>query len=353
MFRNDNLVGVDIGSSSIKVCQLAESRKGLDLVRLGYEPLPPQTIVENHIQNASAIVESLARIFRDNGIKNRNVAMSFSGQSVIVRRIPVEMMTPAELAEHMPGEAEQHIPFDLKEVETAYEVMRRRPEATAIDVLLVAARRKDVQEYFQLARDAKLRPILIDIDAFAIERVVALGPGLPKDEVFAIINVGANLTTITIVVRGVSSFARDITLGGDLMCDRISKGIGCTFQDAEWIKCAGPYRPGVAPEVRSAIEAAADSIAAEVKRSLDFFINTSGEEGFSKVLLTGGTANLSAVAHAIERQTNVRVEPFSPMEQVKAAADIDENVLSARAPQLGVALGLALRKKNDGHVRFG
>jgi len=168
MAEGKNLVGVDIGSSSIKVCQLKDGRRGIEMIRLGYAPLPAQTIVDGHVMNSGAVVENLSRIFRDAKIKSRDVAMSVSGQSVIIRKITVPMMTPAELAEQIQWEAEQHIPFDIKDVQIDYEVLRRRPEAGQMDLLLVAAKRDEIQDYAQLAREAKLKPQIVDIDAFTI-----------------------------------------------------------------------------------------------------------------------------------------------------------------------------------------
>jgi type IV pilus assembly protein PilM len=348
MADGKNLVGVDIGSSSIKVCQLKEGRKGLELVRLGFEPLPAQTIVDNHVMNSGAVVESLSRIFRDQKIKTRDIAMSVSGQSVIIRKITVPMMTPAELAEQIQWEAEQHIPFDIKDVQIDYEVLRRRPEASQMDLLLVAAKRDDIHDYSQLARDAKLRPIVVDIDAFTIQNLFEFSRGLPPEEIIALINVGASLTTLNIVARGVSSFTRDITNGGNLISDEIRKKLGIAFEQAESIKCAGPDTAGVPPQVHSIVEAVTDSIAAEIQRSLDFFMATSGEGEISKAILTGGTANLPALAQAVERRSRVHVEVFSPVEKIAAtAAEIDQNVLAARGAQLAVALGLSLRRDKE------
>ena len=112
MAEGNNLVGVDIGSSSIKVCQIKETRKGRTLHKVAYAALPPQTIVDGHVMNASMVTETLLRLFQEKQIKQRNVALSVSGQSVIIRKITVPMMTPAELDEQIQWEAEQHIPFE-------------------------------------------------------------------------------------------------------------------------------------------------------------------------------------------------------------------------------------------------
>src|SRR4051795_13732066 len=150
MAEGKNLVGVDIGSSSIKVCQLKDGRRGLEMIRLGYAPLPAETIVDGHVMNAGAVVESLSRIFQDAKIKSRDIALSVSGQSVIIRKITVPMMTPAELEEQIHWEAEQHIPFDIKDVQVDYQVLKRRPEASQMDLLLVAAKKDQINDFAQL-----------------------------------------------------------------------------------------------------------------------------------------------------------------------------------------------------------
>ena len=115
MAEGKNLIGVDIGTSSIKVCQLKQGRKGVVIQKLGYAPVAPQVIVDGQVMDATAITESLQKIFRDQGIRNKDVAVSVSGQSAIIRKISVPLMTEEELQEQIQWEAEQHIPFDIKE----------------------------------------------------------------------------------------------------------------------------------------------------------------------------------------------------------------------------------------------
>src|SRR5262245_40454369 len=205
MSEGKNLIGVDIGSSAIKVCQLRESRRGYGLLRVGFTPLPPQSIVDGHVMNSQAVVEGLSRVFAEAKIKQKEVALSISGQAVIIRKISVPMMTAAELDEQIQWEAEQHIPFDIKHVHVDYEVLRRRPEAGQMDLLLVAAKRDEISDYTQIARSAKLKPLVVDIDAFTVQNLFEMNRGIPPDQTFAIINVGASLASINIVSHGAST----------------------------------------------------------------------------------------------------------------------------------------------------
>ncbi|HEX9295276.1 MAG TPA: type IV pilus assembly protein PilM [Polyangiaceae bacterium] len=348
MAEGNNLVGVDIGSSSIKVCQLRDGRKGLELIRLGFLPLPAKTIVDGHVMNGGAIVECLSRIFHDRKIKSRDIAMSVSGQSVIIRKITVPMMTAAELAEQIQWEAEQHIPFDIKDVQIDYEVLRRRPEAGQMDLLLVAAKRDEIQDYAQLARDAKLKPQVVDIDAFTIQNVFEFSRGLPPDQTVAIINVGASLSTLNVVARGISAFTRDISNGGNFITEEIRKRLGITFEQAEDYKCGRPEAGTPPHQLMSIMQGVIDSIAAEIQRSLDFFMATSGEAEIARIFLTGGSAKIPLLAQAIERRAHAPVEVFSPLERIGVdTALVDPAALSTLGPQLAVALGLSMRKDRE------
>ena len=358
MGEGKNLVGVDIGSSSVKVCQLKETRKGYQLLRLGYAALPPQTIVDGQVMDAGTVVDTLQRVFEEAKIRRgAQVALSVSGQSVIIRKITVPMMTAAELEEQIHWEAEQHIPFDIKDVQVDYQVLRRRPEASQMDLLLVAAKRDQIQDYAQLARDAKLKPVVCDIDAFTVQNLFEMSRGLPPDQTFALINIGASLSSLNIITNGVSAFTREIANGGNVITEEIQKQMNVPQEQAETYKCGGGKpvdgeTQGMVPgQVVEVIESVTDSIAAEIQRSLDFFMATSGEGEISRIYITGGSANLATLASAIERRARVPVEVWVPTERIIVEAkEVNRELLQERAAQLSVALGLALRKDREARV---
>jgi type IV pilus assembly protein PilM len=350
MAEGKNLIGVDIGTSSIKVCQLREGRKGYGLVRVGYAPLPSQTIVDGHVMNSQAVVEALQRVFSDARIKQREVALGISGQAVIHRRITVPIMTAAELDEQIQWEAEQHIPFDIKDVNVDYEVLRRRPEAGQMDLLLVAAKRDEINDYTQIARTARLKPLVVDSDAFAVQNLFEYNRGIPPEQTFALINVGANLAAINIVSRGVSAFNREIANAGNYITEQIQKQLGVSFEQAEEFKCASITggAGSVPAQVPQVIEAVCDTIAGEIQRSLDFFLATNGEAEMHRVFVTGGSANIPALAAAIVRRSRTTVEVVQPMENVGVEAkEVNPQLLQFRASQMSVALGLAMRKEKE------
>ncbi len=354
MGEGKNLVGVDIGTSGVKVCQVRESRKGLGLVRLGFVPLGPQVIVDGQVMDQGAVIEALQRVFSEAKIRQRECAISVSGQAVIIRKITVPMMTEAELNEQIQWEAEQHIPFDIKDVQVDYQVLRRRPEASQMDLLLVAAKRDQIEDYAQLARNAKLKPVVCDIDSFTVQNLFEYSRGLPQDQTIVLINVGASLSSLNIVSNGASAFTREIANGGNVITEEIQRQLSVPFDQAEAYKCGGdPSGPsgGMVPQqVVQIIEAVTDSIAAEIQRSIDFYMATSGEGEISRIYVTGGTANLAALGAAVQRRARVPVEAWAPTEKIFVEArEVDTTMLQSRAAQLAVALGLSLRREKETH----
>ncbi|MFO0659023.1 MAG: type IV pilus assembly protein PilM [Polyangiaceae bacterium] len=348
MAEGKNLVGVDIGSSSIKVCQLKETRKGFSLAKMAYAPLPPQTVVDGHVMNSGVVVETLAKVFHDNKIKQRDVAMSVSTQSVIIRRISLPIMNAAELDEHIPWESKQHIPFDLKEMQLDYEVLRRRPETGQMDVLLVAAKKEEINDHANLAREAKLKPVVVDIDAFTVQNMFENVRGLPTDQTIALINIGASISSLNIVSNGATIFPRDVPTGGNAITEQLQKQLGIPIEQAEAYKSATDETGLLSKSAVSIIRDAADGVAGEIQRSIDFFLATNGDIELSKIFVTGGSANLPQLCSSLERRSGVGVEVFLPTEKLTIEPkEVDPKMVSLRAAQMSVALGLALRKDKE------
>jgi type IV pilus assembly protein PilM len=304
-------------------------------------------------------VDALSRIFSQSKIVQREVALSVSGQSVISRKITVPIMTTAELDEQIQWEAEQHIPFDIKDVQIDYEVLKRQPERGQMDLLLVAAKRDEINDYAQFVREARLKPVVVDIDAFTVQNLFEVSRGIPPDQTLALINLGASLSSLNIVTAGASAFTRDIASGGNTITEEIQRQTGVSFEQAEAYKCGevsggdaagAPFRSGgmIPQQVQEVIDSVSDTIAAEIQRSLDFFMATSGEGEIQRIFVTGGTANLATLRNAIQRRAKSPVEFFNPIEKlVVDTRNVPEPLLRERHAQLAVAIGLGLRKEKE------
>ena len=314
MAEGKNLVGVDIGASSIKVVQLKESRKKLQVIRWGWAPLPPQTIIDGHVMNSGAVTETLARIFHDGKIQQRDVAIGVYGQSVIVRKITVPMMTPGELDEQIHWEAEQHIPFDIKLMSIDYEVLRRRPEAGQMDLL---ARGREEGRDQRLRRDPAARPSSARPSSTSTpspsRTSSSTSTASRRTRTIALLNLGAAVSSLNIVSKGVSAFTREITNAGNSITEEIRKALSCSYEQAEAYKHGGGETQIVPQEVTAIINQACQALAGEIQRSLDFYLATSGEPEIGRIYVSGGSAYLAPLVQAIEKRARVPVQIFDPM----------------------------------------
>jgi type IV pilus assembly protein PilM len=347
MSEGKNLIGVDIGSSSIKVCEIREGRKGArSVVRFGYHPLPAQSIVDGHIMNSGAVLEGLEKLFHKQ--RRKDVALRISGHSVIIKKVTMPLMTPAELKEQISWEAEQHIPFDVSDVELDYQVLRRRQEEGQMDVLLVAAKKEEIQDLVNLATEAKLKPKVIDLDAFTVQNCFEAGYGVPPpDQSTVLLHVGASLTTINILSNSNTAFTRDIANGGNAITEEIQRQLSISQEEAEAYKCGSGG--GIVPqEVPRIIQDVVQSLSGEIQRSLDFYLATSGEREVSRVVLSGGSARMEALKEAIAQRCRAPVEVLDPLRAAKVDANTSgASELDVRGPAATVAFGLALRKDRE------
>lgn len=349
MAEGKNLVGVDIGSSSIKVVQLKETRKRLQIVRAAFAPLPPQTIIDGHVMNPSAVTETLMKLFHDKKIPQKEVAVGVYGQSVIIRKITIPIMTPAELEKQIGWEAEQHIPFDIKVMSVDYEVLRQRPESGQMDLLLVAAKRDEINDFSNIVKDAKLKPLVVDINAFTVQNIFEQQNGmLSPDQSIALINIGATVTSLNIISGGISAFTREITNAGNSITEEIQRQVNVPYEQAEAYKCGGGTSDIVPQDVHQVIASACDGLAGEIQRSLDFYLATSGEKEISRVFVCGGSAYLAPLLTAVERRARVPVVMFDPAQHLQCDPKfVNEQELRGRAAQFVVALGLGLRRDKE------
>jgi type IV pilus assembly protein PilM len=353
MARGKNVVGLDIGSSAIKVVQLKETKRGLQLLNFGMAPLPPEAIVDGALMNSSAIVDTILELYARTRIKNKDVAIGIAGHSVIIKKIMLPVMTPEELEESIQWEAEQYIPFDINDVNIDVEILNPgAPHGGQMDVLLVAAKKEIVNDYTAVVTEAGLNPVIVDVDSFAVQNQFERNYEIPRDESIVLINVGASVTSINILAKGVSSFTRDITLGGAQFTEEIQKQLNVSYEEAEALKLGGELGREsdslVPQEVERVIAGVADNLAGEVQRSLDFYAATSAETSLARVYMSGGTSKIPALCRILGQRTGLPVEVMNPFQNL----EFDERTfhpdyMREIAPMSAVVVGLGLRRTDE------
>ncbi len=347
------IIGLDIGSSSVKVINLRKTKRGYELLNFGIAPLPPQTIVDSSLMNSGAVVEAIRRLIQSQGIKTKECALSVSGHSVIIKKITLPQMTKAELENSIQWEAEQYIPFDINDVNVDVQILNpTSSEQGQMDVLLVAAKKDLIYDFTAVASEAGLKATIVDVDAFAVSNAFEANYQISQDETIALVNVGSNVTNIVVIANRTNAFTRDITIGGNQFTEEIQKQLGLSYEEAEDLKLggdAGVDADSVIPqEVESVIQEVADSLSSEIRRSLEFYQATNQEGEINKLYLCGGTSKLSTLRTILESRVSIPVEIMDPFRNVKINPKIfDVDFIRNVAPMATVAVGLGLRRFED------
>ena len=347
MAKGKNLLGLDIGASSVKACLLKETKRGWTLQTFDMVELPDEAIVEGAVMNSGVIVDAIRELVQRNRIKQKQCALAVAGYSVIIKKITLPLMTREELDESIQWEAEQYIPFDISDVYLDVEMLSSRAVQGQMDVLLVAAKKETVNDYVNVAREAGLEPVVMDVQACDLQNMFEVNYGTAVGETVVLIDVGASVTNINVLADGVTTLTRDIAMAGNLFTEEIQKQLNITYEEAETYKRGGAEQTDtvVPQEVDRVVQQVAEAIAGEVQRSLDFYAATSAESMFSKVYLSGGSARLPALGRTISRTCGVPVELVNPFANIAYdEKTFTPEFLEQIAPSAGVAVGLALRK---------
>jgi type IV pilus assembly protein PilM len=349
--KKKGLVGVDIGSSAIKAVELKAGGKGgaeYQLVNLGIEGLPPEAIVDGAIMDSGSVIDGVQRLFASQKIKTSDVAVSVSGNAVIVKKISLPQMSPEELAESIHWEAEQYIPFDIQDVALDYEVIEGAYSGGNMDVLLVAVKKDKISDYTSAISQAGKNPAIVDVDVFALQNCYEINYGVDPSGVVALLNVGASIMNINIVKGSTSIFNRDIAVGGNQYTDAIQKDLNLSFDQAEAVKRGG-HVEGASPEsVFPILQAVSENIAMEIQKTFDFFKATSSEDRIDRIFLCGGASNVHGLRDLLADRFDAGVEMLNPFNNVTYnPRDFDPDFIAEIAPSAAIAVGLSVRRMGD------
>jgi len=325
------VIGLDIGSSSIKVAELRETKKGYALQNFGMATLPPEAIVDGALMNSAAIVEAIQTLINERKIKTREVVTSVSGQSVMIKKIPLPAMTEEELEDQIQWEAEQYIPFDINDVNLDFQILKPGDDEGNMEVLLVAAKKDMINDYVAVITESGLTPVVVDVDAFALENMYEINYQIMENEVLALVNIGASVINIAVTKNGQYMFSRDVSSGGKLYSEEIQKQLSVSYEES------------------TVIRSVSDQLAGEIARSLDFYQAAAAEEHINKIWLSGGSCRIPGLAEVVQEKQNIPVEILDPFRNVdRNPKQFDPGYLEQEVgPQAAVVVGLATRRVGD------
>ncbi len=339
------VIGLDIGSSRIKIAEVRLVKHQFELLNIAQIDLLPDTIVDGQIIDGNHVSDCITNVFAEQNMEGGQIATSLSGNAVIVKKIQLPVMGPEELRDQINWEAQQHIPFDIQDVNLDYHVLEG--EGEMMDVLLVACKKDMVTQLTQVIAQAGRTTSIVDVDSFALQNAYEINYVPRPDQTVVLLNIGASVTNINIV-RGVSSiFTRDVSMGGNQYTDTLQKKFNLTFEDAELLK-RGQKPEGYEASIDDAfqvLQGVSEMLANEIQRTLDFFYQQSmdGEKVVGMLVAGGGSKVANLVTYLAER-FQVYVEPFDPFRNLIVDTEkFNEEYLREFAPDMAVAVGLALR----------
>jgi type IV pilus assembly protein PilM len=344
MAKKENLiVGVDIGSHAVKVCQLQKSGKTYKLLAVGSAAIPPGAVEDGVLQEPEEVGRAIASLLKNLKIKSSKVGISISGYSVIVKKINLESMDDDALASYIKAEAEQYIPFDLNDVYLDFQKLPSKKEGSdRDDVMLVAAKKEVVNDYIDMLANIKLQTVLVDVDGFALENIWETVS--EKKENIALVDIGASKMNINIISGGVSVLARDVVVGSEQLTDQIATALDVDYTQAEKIKL-GIIQPEIESEIIEKIfNKTCTQWVLEIKKAIDLYLANNPDQPLQTLILSGGGSKVNGLLAYIEKETGLQVIGFNPFQNMICDnKKFDANYLNLIAPEMAIAVGLAIR----------
>jgi len=312
-------------------------------------PLPPEAIVDGAVMDSGSIIEVVRNLIGKNKVKVKKVAISISGYAVIIKKISLAFMSEEELAESIQWEAAQYIPFDIEDVNIDFQILGENQEnPDQMNVLLVAAKKDIIHDYETIMIESGLETVIIDVDSFALETMYENNYENVKNEVIALINIGASMMNFNIMKDGMSALTRDVSMGGKQITEEIQKQYGLQYEEAEALKVGAEEEWKRYRNFESLIKNACDNFATEIQRSLDFFYANYPEDKVDRVVLCGGVAKTKGLMKVIEDRLSIPVIMANPFKAVRfSSKDFDPDYMESVAPLAAIGVGLAMRRVGD------
>ena len=346
--KAENLIGLDIGSHSVKLMQANTGNVTPRLMSMGVAPLPREAFSEGRLAKPEVVADAIRLLANHLKIKRRPVAVSISGYDVMIKKIELPTMTENELVERMHSELGQYIPYNIDEVDVDYQVIdvsKNRPNF--MDVLLVAAKKESIADFNNLLKLSGFDPFVVDVDFFALSNSFEVTYGF-GDERVALLDIGANKSIMNIAYKGLPVFTRSISIGGNQLTDAIKEFFNISFEEAESVKLGESVEKYPMRDLEEIFVSTITGWVAECRRALDFYDHNYPEEKIAAIYLSGGSCRIPGLDKVLRENMEIPVEIFNPISRVQyEVKQFDPAYVDYIGPQMAISLGLALRKTKE------
>jgi type IV pilus assembly protein PilM len=348
--RGENSVtGLDIGNHSLKLVKLRHQKSGYHLEAAGIRELPAGTIEGSEIKNRDALIDTITTLVNQCDPSIVEVAISMSGHGIISDKVTFKI-DPNENAEEMIlWEAGQRSPFDVDDITLDYKILHRKAETGEAEVLLVAAKNQIMQNYIDLLYEAGLKPVIVDVVAFAMNNCYALeSAGGQEGGVIALVNIGHNLTNVTFVKDGVYHSSRDISTACDFYAKTLQRNLGIGPEEAINLLKGRTNQSLDVNVLRQSLDYASEELSTGIDLAFSYFKSSEKSDSIEKIVLSGGGAYIPNIGSILEKRHQTTVQISNPMGHLEydpsMFGEVDPRKFSAL---FTVAVGLALRKVAD------
>lgn len=340
--RARTTAGLDIGSGFVKLVVMDHSKSEPEIVRIATSPLVPDAIVEGEVMDPVLVAETVrALVDSIGGLKKDRVVAAVGGHDVIIKRIQMDRMSPADARGVIRWEAEQHVPFDMEGVHLDFQILDPDGDSPQMLVLLVAAKRELIDNRISLLADAGIRPSIVDVDAFALHNAFEhnhpdVGSGL-----VALVNIGHESTNLNLLQDGAPVLVRDIPFGSRRLRETLQRERGYTAEQAEDVV----QGRGELADLHGFVADRADELGVGIERAVAFVAAQAGSPDLGQIYLTGGGARTRGMVDAVASRLGARTELTNPLDRIAVRPEVQQTVaLDEIAPMLTLSVGLALRQ---------
>tara|TARA_R110001599_G_scaffold353459_1_gene592430 strand:- start:130935 stop:131987 length:1053 start_codon:yes stop_codon:yes gene_type:complete len=342
------VLGLDISSTTVKLLELSYTGDRYRVESYAVSSLPQDAVIEKNVNDVDGVANAIRSVVAQSRTKLKTVAAAVAGSSVITKMIDMPQgLSEDEMETQLTLEADQYIPYPLEEVAIDFEVQGPSPERNnMVEVLLAACRRETIDTRVEAIEGSELVPKIMDVEAYAMERAFSLLQSqldLEEESTVAVVDIGATMTTLSVLNNGQTIYTREQLFGGKQLTDEIMRRYGLPLEEAGLAKKQGGLPDDYEPEV---LEPFKDAVVQQVARSLQFFFSSSQYNDVDYIILAGGVSSMEGLAELVQEKLGTPATVANPFANMSVSPKVNAVALSSDAPALMIACGLALRSFN-------
>ena len=339
------VLGLDISSTTVKLLELSYSGDRYRVESYAVSSLPQDAVIEKNVNDVDGVANAIRSVVAQSRTRLKTVAAAVAGSSVITKMIDMpEGLNEDDMETQLTLEADQYIPYPLDEVAIDFEVQGPSPERDGqVEVLLAACRRETIDARVEAIEGAEMSAKIVDVEAYAMERAFSLIQhqlALDDDSTVAVVDIGATMTTLSVLNNGQTIYTREQLFGGKQLTDEIMRRYGLPLEEAGLAKKQGGLPDDYEPEV---LEPFKDAVVQQVARSLQFFFSSSEYNDVDHIILAGGVSSMEGLSDLVQEKLGTPTSVANPFAEMAISSRVNAVALSSDAPAMMIACGLALR----------